>query len=171
MVSVYTNSMISNLKKKSLKNLTILILIVVFTIIFEGALLFLFSREPYGTPYKIYYQIVMYSFAIIAVFSIIFFIEIVYLKCRRYYVFIIDSISSQRSTSEGTVIRVNEEIYDKKGVQLKSIDLLEWSKIKNDYVERTVNVDANHNTILKPNDMITIITSNGVLLAYEIKNI
>lgn len=167
---LYTNELMRNLKKKRNINLTLLIFFVIFATLFETILIYKFSREPYGANNRIIYQVIMYSFTIISVFGIIFYLEIFYLKYRRYYLLIIDCVTSQRTTSEATVLRINHDLNDKNGIDFTSIDVLEWSSIKNDYVERTLSVDSKFETNLNPNDMIKIITANGVLLAYEVKN-
>jgi hypothetical protein len=112
----------------------------------------------------------MYPFAVLSVFGITFYIEIVFLKYRRYYNLIIDSVTSLRTTSDVTVLRINNDLNDKNGSDFTSFDVLEWSTIKNDYVERTISVDVKANVKFNKDDMLKIVSANGVLLAYEVKN-
>ena len=78
-------------------------------------------------------------------------------------------MSGNKQSCDVTVLRTNEYLQDKNDVYFKSFDVLEWSELKNDYVERTLFYDCNFDLDFKENQMLNIIICGNTLLAYEVK--
>ncbi len=168
MTYFYDNNFLNNLKKKKNFHLAIIISIMAIMLVTNVILIVVFADKPFGSGLRTVYQTSTYVITVLLTFIAGLYYEIVYVPLKKYYFKVIESLMGKREIIDVTVLRVYNELLDKSAVKFKSFNVLEWSDIQNDYVEREIFFDANLELPFKENQMVKILTSGNVLLGYEV---
>ncbi len=138
----------------------VLVLIIIATIVLNSCLPYNYGHRPYLLTLLCVVTVALVVFSFI-------YLQIVYGKVAGYLNFLGLLIQNKQFTSTVTVIRVNSQIISGK-IDYCVLDVLEWSQAKEDYVERSVFIDAEFSNLdFKKDDIITITTSTNYLLAYK----
>lgn len=138
----------------------ILTLIIVTAIVLNSIFPYNFGHRP------ILLSVVIVSTLLLVVFSFVY-LQICYKKVAEYYNFIVSLISRKSTSINATIIRANAQVVS--GViDYYSVDVLEWSIVDNDYVERSVFIDAEmQNLDLNKGEIVTLVTVSNYLIAYK----
>lgn len=138
----------------------VLSLVIISTIVLNAIFPYNYGHRP------ILLAILITATVILVLFSFIY-LQIVYGKVAAYLNFLGTLLQKISVTSTATVIRVNGQVNSLE-IDYYSIDVLEWSSVKQDYVERTIFIDAEFKNLgLEKNDIITVTTASNYMLAYK----
>ena len=169
MVNFYNKEYVDTLKNKKKLHLLLNIGILSLMIITNVVLVIIFSGYPYGSGMKTTFLIISYVITIIFTFLAGMYYEILYLPVRNHYIKVIEVLLGKKEKLTVTVLRMNDEVLDKLSVKFKSFDVVAWSEIQNDYVERTILYDCDYEINFNANQMVEVITCGNILLGYEEK--
>ena len=172
MTEFYSTSYLDNIKNKK-RNLIIsyfVALFIVFSIILT--ILIIYSNEPFGTNLRIPLLVtIILIIVLFIIYSFIFF-TISYGRIKKYYNFLYYAIFSKHEIAKVTVISVYKDVREILGVDFYTINVLCWSNLENDYVERNVYVDCEFGVDnFNKNDVLTIKLNSNYLLGYQKENL
>ena len=156
-------------KKKTL--LTIYFVILAIAVASITAIMLIYANEPYGTKLRMPLLIAIILITVIfTAYSFLFF-TISYGRLKKYCYYLYYAVFGKKETAKVTLLNYNLSPRDNGGIDFYTINVLIWSDDKNDYVERTVYVDAEFLIEdVKINDIITITTNANYLVAYKKEN-
>ena len=129
----------------------------------------LLRNASFSTPLEIPLLIIILSIgALFTVFSVVF-LTIPYGRLKKYCEILGDFLDNEKVVSEVTVLGIDKTVTVKYGVDFYRLNVLEWSTIENDYVERSILVDNEIKTLdFKVNDIVKIVTTSNMLIGYEV---
>lgn len=141
--------------------LSVIVVAVVLSIIY-------YSTRPYKWEYgTLFKTIVIVVAALFVVFSTIF-LEIPFGRVNRYYKLIKDLFSNELLKSNVTFISFDDRKINKYGVDFYYINVLEWSDIENDYVERSIMVDKERKVKeFRKGEIFEVYTAGNILFKYS----
>ncbi len=166
---LYTSEYLNKIKGQKRLNLIVVLSLIAVMLIINAVLIIVFAGMPFGSGLKPYFILASSVSTVILTFIICMYYQIIYAPIKSYYLKILEILSGKRFNDTVTVLRVNDYPSDKLGVEFTSFDVLVWSDTQNDYVERTVLVDANFKLDIVENQMVTMVTCGNILLSYEVK--
>ena len=142
MTELYSTSEFLNIKKK-LRNLLISYFVaLVVCILAVTIIMIIYANEPFGTPLRIPFLIVLILICVLFVaYSFVFF-NIKFSKLRKYQYFIYFAINGKNKEEKATIISISNAIVEINGFDCYSLEALVWSDIESDYVTRLVYFDA-----------------------------
>ncbi|MBO5851514.1 MAG: hypothetical protein J6R29_04195 [Clostridia bacterium] len=167
MINFYDENYINKIIRQKNKCLAIYLVVAIILFLIIVATIVLNSIFPYNFGHRpILLAILCVVTVVLVVFSFVY-LQIVYGKVAGYLNFLGLLTQNLKRTATVTVIRVNAQIVSGQ-IDYYSVDVLEWSDIDEDYVERSVFIDAEFaNLDFKKDEIITIITASNHLLAYK----
>ena len=169
MTYFYDNKFLKKIKNRKNLHFALIVSIMAIMLISNVILIVIFADKPVGSRLRNTFQTITYVITVILTFFAGLYYEIVYNPIKKYYLKIVESLIGKREIVEVTVLRISNELSDKYSVKFKSLDVLEWSNIQNDYVEREIYFDANLELPLEENQMVKLLTCGNILLGYEVK--
>ena len=124
---------------------------------------------PFGTPLeKPLLAIILTLGGLFTAFSVVY-LTIPYGRIKKYCEVLCDFLDNEKAESDVTILGVDYNLTVKYGVDFYRLNVLEWSTINNDYVERNVLVDNEIKTLnFKKNDIVKIVTTSNMLIGYEV---
>ena len=167
MINFYDENYISKLNRQKRSCLAVYFIVAIFLTLVIVSAIVLNSILPYNFGHRpILLSIVIVATIVLVIFSFIY-LQICYRKVADYTNFVIDLSSRRSVTITATIIRVNAQVVS--GViDYYSVDVLEWSNVENDYVERSVFVDAEINNLeFNKDEIVTFVTASNYLIAYK----
>ena len=167
MINFYTDNYINKTVRQKNKCLAVYFLVAIFLFLIILACIILNAIFPYGYGHRtILLIIICVATVILVTFSFIY-LQIIYGKVAGYLNFIGSLLSRKSVVSTATVIRTNAQTVSG-DIDYYSVDVLEWSNSKEDYVERSVFIDAEFaNLNFEKGDILTIETASNYLIAYK----
>ncbi len=169
MTSFYNTEYLNKLKNKKALFLGLILSIMLIMLLINAILIINYSTLPYGVGLRPTYIAISSIVTVILVFLSAFLFQIVYAPIRNYYNKILELLRGKKESNLVTVLSIEDFVSNKLGIEYKSVTVLVWSDIKNDYVETTILFDANFDIDAKVNQMVSVITCGNILLAYEVK--
>lgn len=169
MVQLYDKDYV--LKTKRQRDLLLALFIGVITAFVVGivAIILIYANEPFNTDKKPLLMGLMLTFAVLCVCFTFLFYMLVYSRVNKYYLFMITTVFCPYKEFKTTVINVLFEPQDYNGIDFYRLLVLEWSEHQNDFVERTILVDAEKSLSgVKKGDIITVRVNANTLLAYKV---
>ena len=136
------------------------------------AIMIIYANEPYGTSLRTPFLIALIAIIVLFVtYSFVFFnIKIGRLKKYQYFVYY--AIYGRTETTKATVVAVNNSITDFGGFDCRSLDVLVWSDIENDYVTRLIYYDVEKDIgDVKVDDVLTLKLSSNYVVAFKKENL
>ena len=169
MVNLYSEETYLKENTRRIKYLYLYIAALILVVICETALMIYYATRPFGTPLEIPLLIIILSIgALFTVFSVVF-LTIPYGRLKKYCEILGDFLDNEKVVSEVTVLGIDKTVTVKYGVDFYRLNVLEWSTIENDYVERSILVDNEIKTLdFKVNDIVKIVTTSNMLIGYEV---
>lgn len=160
----------SIMKKKNdaLKVYAFVSLIFVFMVVL---LMILYANEPYGTSLRTPFLIVLIAITVIFVgYSFVFFV-ITYGRLKKYCFYLYYAVFGSKESAKVTILNYDLTPKDNGGIDFYTLNVLIWSDTDNNYVERTIYVDAEF-TIedIKINQILTVELNGNYLVAYQKEN-
>ena len=132
--------------------------------------LFLWYRTmPYMSPKITTAKILVFAVsAVFVIFSFIY-LGIPYKRVNRYHKLAYNIMTGIKETSTGKIVRYEDKILVKDGVDFKLLIFSEWNKYKRDFYERQVYVFTDMEfPKFEENQNVKHVTVGNVLLSYEI---
>lgn len=169
MTCFYDNKFLKKIKNRKNLHFALIVSIMAIMLITNVILIVIFADKPVGSGLRNTFQTITYVITVILTLFAGLYYEIIYAPLKKYYFKIVESLIGKRELIEATVLRISNELSDKYSVKFKSLDVLEWSDIQNDYVEREIYFDANLELPLEVNQMVKLLTCGNILLGYEVK--
>ncbi len=147
------------------------VLVLIISILAIAGDLVYYALEPYETNLRVPLMLLLFAVTIFIIsYSFVFF-SLTYRRVRDYFSFLIFLVCGKRTVEKVTVLGVYGDVVDKSGVDSTRIEVLEWSDLANDYVERVIYVDTELEvTDIAEGDIITVATNGSYLLAYSKEN-
>lgn len=172
MTELYTTDYLDKIKSKK-QNLLIsyfIMLGVAFAIV--TIIMIIYSKEPFGTKLRLPFIIALIVICVFfVVYSFIFF-NISYGRIKKYYNFVYYALFSKLDVERVTVIANYNQIREVLGVDFYTLNVLCWSSIENDYVERNLYVDCELDIEnFSKNDVLTVKLNSNYLVAYKKENL
>ena len=169
MIELYSEELYIKENKRRIKYLLVYLALLFIVIAIETALLVYFATRPFGTPLETPLLIIILSLGgVFTAFSVLY-LTIPYGRLKKYCDILCDFLDNEKVTSDVTVINFDYTVTVKYGVDFYRLNLLEWSEIEDDYVERSVLVDNEiKNLDFNSGDILKITTTSNMLIAYEI---
>ena len=168
MTYLYNAEYLKKVRKTKNLHLFVFIAILFVYLVLNVILLIIYANQPYGSNLITYFKIATYVSSAVFIFTAGIYYFLVFSPKNKTYLTVLNVLTGKKESGDVTGLRLHEEINDIKGVYFKSFDVLEWSDIRNDYVEITINYDASYNLSVKENQMLKIIVCGNILLAYEV---
>ncbi len=156
-------------KKKSL--LTVYFAIFALVTLLLVTIYLIYANEPYGTKLRTPFLIAIISIAVVFIaYSFVFF-TITYGRLKKYCFYLYYAVFGNKETAKITVLDYCLQPKDNGGLEFYSLDVLIWSELDQDYVERTIYVDAEFLIDdIKINDIVTVVLNANYLVAYKKEN-
>ncbi|MBO5926318.1 MAG: hypothetical protein J6Q38_02005 [Clostridia bacterium] len=168
MTTFYTKSYLKNLKKKIDFRLSLILAVIGITLIINLGMIIFFANQPYGSGLKNIFQIFS---CVISTLTVIFcglYYSILYQPSKKYLKSIESAIFGKKDKFTASVLRFNNELFNKGGVDYYRFDVLAWSDVKKDYAERSIFYDVNIPINLQENQMVEVVVSANILLGFEV---
>jgi amino acid transporter len=144
-------------------------LILALFLAFSLIMVLYFKGLPYGTEQKKPIMIITCVVAVLFVLGLSFYFYFIFSPINNYVKKLIDVLSGVKKTTDATIISINNELFDKNGVNFYYFNCLSWSDTTNDYVERKVYVDSEVKIDFNEGQMLNITTCDNILISYEVK--
>ena len=159
---------ISNKKKKLLK---LYIIISVITVLLVGAILLVFSLEPYGSELKPLFLVLLFVIGCAFVFYTFLFFTIIYGRVKKYYNYLYYACYGKLETTKITITHIDYSVEDVMGVDFYSLTALYWSDIIGNYFDRKLYIDSEVNIDdIKVGDVLTVKINSNCIVAYQKEN-
>ena len=168
MVFLYDNAYFNKIKSLKVKLLIGFIVSLIIALLVVATIIVINSMEPVNSPKTPILRIILIVFICIYVFCIYIYLDIVYGRVNKYFDELCRIFTHVKKESIVTFIRFNHTKYDINKVSFYTMEVLEWSEKKKDYVERNVYIDGE---ILldgfTSGEILQISTVSNILFAYK----
>ncbi len=156
-------------KRQRNKSLIIYFTTLAVYLAISAIVLVIYRNQPYKSDKILLIKIVNGIFAgLYVIFSFIY-LKIPFKRVNKYYKMCFGLVEGLKTTSIGSFVEENPDLYYKDGVDMKTLIFLEWSEKKQDYYERRVLIFYEKPTPQIPSGAeVKYITKGNVLLEYEI---
>ena len=167
MINFYSDNYIVKTMRQKRRCLAVYFIVATFLSLSIVATIVLNSIFPYNYGHRPFLMAILITLTVfLVVFSFIY-LQIVYGRVAGYLNFIASLFSRKIVTSTATVIRVNAQVVSGE-IDYYTLDVLEWSNAVEDYVERSVFIDAEfQNLDFEKNEIITLEMASNYLVAYK----
>ena len=168
MIYLYDKDYFCKIKKLRKKLLTIYFILLAVATVIVALLIFLNALEPANSIYTPIYRVSLT--VLVAVFTLFsaLYLQITYGRVNKYFEKLNHVFYAKKQNSTVTFIRFNRTNFEQNGVSFYTMETLEWSEKKKDFVERNVCVDSEMEiNDLKNGDILQIATVANILFAYN----
>ena len=172
MRELYSKDYIQDIKhKRKIQSLIYIIVLAVAISIVVGIYLY-FMTLPYGSKARTPLLIVLIVVIFLTITYSFLHFDILYGKLNRYYEYLTCNVCGLRETKKVTVLNVFYQKQTKEKLDFYTIQVLDWSSVQNDFVERTIYIDCEIKVDdIFEGDIVTIVTNSNYLLAYKKENV
>lgn len=172
MTELYTTDYLEKIKIKKRNLLISYFVISCVALSIIATIMIIYSNEPFGTSLRLPFLIALVVICVSFVFYSFVFFNISYGRIRKYYNFVYYAIFSKKDVEKVTVIANYNQVREVLGVEFYTLNVLCWSAIENDYVERNLYVDCELNVeSFSKNDVLTVSLNSNYLVAYKKENL
>ena len=131
-------------------------------------IMLIYSNEPFGTPLRTPFLIAIIVICVLFVVYSFVFLGIKFGRLKKYQYFVYYSVYGRFESIRATIISVNNSISEIGGFDCRSLEVLAWSDIENDYVTRLIYYDVEKQIPdVKVDDVLTFKLSSNYIVAYR----
>ncbi len=172
MTEFYTTSYLDDIKNKK-RNLLISYFAALFIVIsMILAIMIIYSKQPFGTDLRTPFLIAIIVLTVIFIIYSFIFFSISYGRIKKYYNYLYNALFCKPEFAKVTVLSVYKDVREVVGVEFYTLNVLCWSNLKNDYVERNVYVDCEFGVDnFNKNDVLSVKLNANYLLGYQKENL
>ena len=171
MEKFYNEELYNELNKSrvKLRNIYIVLLVVALLLVISGIVYI--TLLPYNTTTEKVLTAIIITFAVLFSFFSFIYFSIPYARLSSYQKFIYECLHNDTVVTNVTILNVDYNDFSTKyGVDYYHLNVLEWSSVHDDYLERSILVDKEIKVLkVKEGEIIEVETSGNRLIAYEIK--
>ena len=167
MTNFYTQNYIEKVTKQKKKSLVAYFIVAAILALIIIASIVVNSLLPYNYGHRPYLLTIVCTATVMLVIYSFLYLQICYGRVAAYLNFLNSLFQRKKITSTATIIRVNGQV-NSGNIDYYTIDILEWSNAEENYIERSLFVDAEFKDLdFKKDEIVTIETASNYLIAYE----
>lgn len=164
----YQNDYLSEMFKKRKNLILFYAILTCVVVLLLASIIIFYAQLPYGTRLRLPLMIALIVIVVLFVFYSFMFFNITFGRLNKYCEFLAFACRGNIEISKVTVIDFYNQPIDYSGNDFFRVNVLIWSEIENNYVERLIYVD-NEFTLedVKVGDVLTAKLKSNYLLGYK----